>query len=323
MVVWDVLYLLLRINVCFCGIATSLQQGTEHNCQELQRLQWLTCSCLIFIFVLHVLVAVNYLVTWGHVGSACAVFVLLDTMWSVLLVKRHTVDLPAWPRFLAKLFCPWASSMSYSLHKASWCLGLCSKGYLSLSLTFTHINNYFLKCTHRRESVNPPLYRPPLYCLNVSHIICGLKNCWLISHIFQYIWVSFADFSILYIQSFVYTVYDELTGQRQGPGPSGKSITCCHSHITTTETDTGEQPAPTTWMWSKHSQRQNTSVHTVFLGNKASMHSLLYRAFLASNGDFIAMIQSHIIRCNAVQSTMTALYVLIDSQSSNWNYLKI
>lgn len=54
--------------------------------------------------------------------------------------------------------------------------------------------------------------------------------------------VSFADFSILYIQSFVYTVYDELAGQRQGPGPSGKSDTCRHSHIATTETDTGEWP---------------------------------------------------------------------------------
>lgn len=118
------------------------------------------------------------------------------------------------------------------------------------------LNNYFFQCTHRRESVHPPLY-----CLNVSHIICGLKNYWLISQILQYFWFSFADFSILYIQSFVYTVYDELTGQRQGPGPSGKSITCCHSHITTTKTDTGEQPTPTTGMWSKHSQRQTETKH--------------------------------------------------------------
>lgn len=134
MVVWD---FLLRINVCFCCITTNLQQGTKQNCQKLQRFQWLTCSCLIFMFVLHVMVAVNYQVTWGH-GSACAVFVLFDTMSSVLLVRRHTVDLPAWPRFLAKLFCLWASSVSYSLHKASQCLGLCSKGYLSLWYTFQY-----------------------------------------------------------------------------------------------------------------------------------------------------------------------------------------
>lgn len=49
-----------------------------------------------------------------------------------------------------------------------------------------------------------------------------------------------ADFSILYIQSFVYTVYDELAGRRQGPEPSGKSAASFRSHITTTETNTGE-----------------------------------------------------------------------------------
>lgn len=53
--------------------------------------------------------------------------------------------------------------------------------------------------------------------------------------------MSFAGFfSILYIQSFVYTVYDELAGQRQGPGPSGKSAASCHSNITTTEANPGE-----------------------------------------------------------------------------------
>lgn len=72
-------------------------------------------------------------------------------------------------------------------------------------------------------------------------VFCWFKNCWLISLILPFF---FADFSILYIQSFVYTVYDELAGQRKGPGPSGKSTACCHSHIATTETDTGEPPRP-------------------------------------------------------------------------------
>lgn len=63
-----------------------------------------------------------------------------------------------------------------------------------------------------------------------------------ISNFFSFALISFADFSILYIQSFVYTVYDELAGQRQGPGPSGKGVSSCYSHISTTETDTGEQP---------------------------------------------------------------------------------
>lgn len=55
-----------------------------------------------------------------------------------------------------------------------------------------------------------------------------------------------ADFSILYIQSFVYTVYDEFTGQRQGPapGPSWKRAACSHSRFTATETDAGEQLQP-------------------------------------------------------------------------------
>lgn len=63
-------------------------------------------------------------------------------------------------------------------------------------------------------------------------------------YIFSFALISFADFSILYIQSFVYTVYDELAGQRQGPGPSGKGVSSCYSHISTTETDTGERPQP-------------------------------------------------------------------------------
>lgn len=50
----------------------------------------------------------------------------------------------------------------------------------------------------------------------------------------------FAGFSILYIQSFVYTVYDELAGGRQGPGSSGKNAASCHSHAATTEANTGE-----------------------------------------------------------------------------------
>lgn len=95
--------------------------------------------------------------------------------------------------------------------------------------------------------------------------------------------VPSADFSILYIQSFVYTVYDELAGQRQGPGPSGKSAACCHSHIATTETDTGEPLQPhenekknseSTLHLATEMLRQNTSVHTIALANKTTVHTL-------------------------------------------------
>lgn len=65
--------------------------------------------------------------------------------------------------------------------------------------------------------------------------VCNLQSWWMIL-----VTLSFSGFSILYIQSFVYTVYDELAGQRQGPGSSGKSAASCPSDITTTEANTGE-----------------------------------------------------------------------------------
>lgn len=68
------------------------------------------------------------------------------------------------------------------------------------------------------------------------------SGCVMLMVLFQSSFYVFflCRFSILYIQSFVYTVYDELAGQRKGPGSSGKSAASCHSHIPTTEANTGE-----------------------------------------------------------------------------------
>lgn len=49
----------------------------------------------------------------------------------------------------------------------------------------------------------------------------------------------FSDFSILYIHSFVYTVYDDLTGRRPSPGHSGESAAHIHTDHTATETASG------------------------------------------------------------------------------------
>lgn len=49
-----------------------------------------------------------------------------------------------------------------------------------------------------------------------------------------------ADFSILYIHFFVYTVYDDFSGQQSIPGDSGQNAAHHHyTNNTTTETDTG------------------------------------------------------------------------------------
>lgn len=50
----------------------------------------------------------------------------------------------------------------------------------------------------------------------------------------------FRFFLILYIHSFLYTVYNELAVWAQDPGPSGKGAAHCCSFISTTETNTGK-----------------------------------------------------------------------------------
>ena len=47
------------------------------------------------------------------------------------------------------------------------------------------------------------------------------------------------DFSILYIHCFVYTVYDDFSGQQSGPGDSGQNAAQHHTNNTATKTDTG------------------------------------------------------------------------------------
>ena len=73
---------------------------------------------------------------------------------------------------------------------------------------------------------------------------------------------SFADFSILYIHSFVYTVYDELAGRRQGPGPSGEDAAHRHTLLPTTETDTGEVSPSTVGI---HSKCQKTNIYSCII----------------------------------------------------------
>lgn len=51
--------------------------------------------------------------------------------------------------------------------------------------------------------------------------------------------VHISDFSILYIHCFVYTVYDDVSGQQSSPGDSGQSAAHHHTNNTATETDTG------------------------------------------------------------------------------------
>lgn len=48
-----------------------------------------------------------------------------------------------------------------------------------------------------------------------------------------------ADFSILYIHCFVYTVYDDFSGQQSSPGDSGQNAAHHYTNNTATETDTG------------------------------------------------------------------------------------
>lgn len=47
------------------------------------------------------------------------------------------------------------------------------------------------------------------------------------------------DFSILYIHCFVYTVYDDFSGQQSSPRDSGQNAAHYHTNNTATETDTG------------------------------------------------------------------------------------
>lgn len=52
--------------------------------------------------------------------------------------------------------------------------------------------------------------------------------------------LSLTDFSILYIHCFVYTVYDDFSGQQSSPGNSGQNAAHHHNtNNTATETDTG------------------------------------------------------------------------------------
>lgn len=46
-------------------------------------------------------------------------------------------------------------------------------------------------------------------------------------------------FSILYIHCFVYTVYDDISGQQSVSGDSGQNIAHHHTDYTATKTDTG------------------------------------------------------------------------------------
>ena len=47
------------------------------------------------------------------------------------------------------------------------------------------------------------------------------------------------DFSILYIHCFVYTVYDDFSGQQSNPGGTGQDDAHYNTNNTATETDTG------------------------------------------------------------------------------------
>lgn len=49
-----------------------------------------------------------------------------------------------------------------------------------------------------------------------------------------------SDFSILYIHCFVYTVYDDFSGQQSDARVPGQDPARLHTNITATETDTGE-----------------------------------------------------------------------------------
>lgn len=64
----------------------------------------------------------------------------------------------------------------------------------------------------------------------------------------------FTEFSILYIHSFVYTVYDDITGQRTCPGHSGESAAHEHARHTATETASGKHELTTS------SERHHVSV---------------------------------------------------------------
>lgn len=54
--------------------------------------------------------------------------------------------------------------------------------------------------------------------------------------------LSPTDFCILYIHCFVYTVYDDFSGQQSSPGTEGQNTAHYHTNNTATETDSGGFP---------------------------------------------------------------------------------
>lgn len=87
------------------------------------------------------------------------------------------------------------------------------------------------------------------YCTSIGHLFFTLSyyELWCNVTVSQVAVISqwlypfslSPDFSILYIHCFVYTVYDDFSGQQSNPGHSGQNAAHHHTNNTATETDTG------------------------------------------------------------------------------------